>query len=422
MQFKPGRVRRGPAIIASVTLVAVVMTSVPVPLEAQALASAAAVFKKVGPSVGRLVVLDAKGEVSGSATVFVVAANGLVVTNYHCLVDKAEGWAAEKARVELPGRDALDVEGVIAFSADKDWALLKVTATSDLPALRLGDAAKLEKGEPLIAIGYPAGLESRPTNGTFSGWHEEQILHDASTSSGNSGGPLLDAAGNVVGITRGEIRSTSERVALNDLFFAVDIRHVVIALTQKTATLTKLPIVKPSAARTAAGGKADPSTRSFRRGVPGIVWAGAGAVALTAGGLVVAKKAVDSASGGRDIGQFSGTADACGYQTHQFQLSEPTTVTLSVQSASTPAVSFNAYVFVGQCSGAATFTNMSSSGRDKPGCGVLSKVAQLGSCSVLEGGYGFLSMPSLPAGPYTIAVHNPGSERGSYTVSLTRGF
>jgi S1-C subfamily serine protease len=413
MGHEAGRGRRGAATSVVVALVALSVAEAGGPLYAQPLLSAAQVFKKASPSIGRLVLFDAKGQEAGTASAFVVAEDGLVATSYHCLADKKEGFVAHRARVELPGRSAHEVLGVVASDARRDWALLKVGAQG-LPALRLGDAAKLEKGDPVIAIGYPAGLEARPTTGTFSGWHEEQILHDASTSSGNSGGPLLDSAGNVVGITRGELRSTTERVALNDLFFAVDIKPVASALTGATSALTKLPIVPPASVRAAAkAGKSGGGGRAA-------LWVGGilGAGALAAGAVVAGSQATEAMSVNDELGQFAGMAAACSYQTHPFQLRETTTVDVTVQGTSSPLVSLSVYVFVGQCSGQATFANTLRP--NEPSC-EFGRLVQLGACRPLDGG-GFLLLPNLPAGPYTIAVHNPSRNASSYSVVLRKGF
>jgi S1-C subfamily serine protease len=131
------------------------------------------------------------------------------------------------------------IEGVVAFDRTRDWAILK-TAAAGLRPIRLGDASQVEKGEPVIAVGYPVGLDARPTSGSFSGWLEGDILHDASTSSGNSGGPLLDKTGKAIGITRGELKSTTGLV-IHDLFFAVDIKHV--QSTSSSGDLHTPPVV-----------------------------------------------------------------------------------------------------------------------------------------------------------------------------------
>ena len=99
------------------------------------------------------------------------------------------------------------VAKMIGGDAKTDLALLKIDG-GDRPALPFGDSDRLEVGEPVLAIGNPFGLEQTVTSGIVSakerfigaGPYDDFIQTDASVNPGNSGGPLVDARGALVGI------------------------------------------------------------------------------------------------------------------------------------------------------------------------------------------------------------------------------
>jgi serine protease Do len=134
---------------------------------------------------------------------FVVSADGLVVTNNHVV----EG--ATKVRVRLQGRD-YDAE-VKGTDPATDLALLKIDAGRPLIALPLGDSEALRVGEHVMAIGNPLALGSTVTVGVVSAKgrsigltrdasFENFIQTDAAINRGNSGGPLVNLRGEVIGI------------------------------------------------------------------------------------------------------------------------------------------------------------------------------------------------------------------------------
>ena len=151
---------------------------------------------------------------SGTATGtgFVVRADGVVVTNQHVI----EG--AHQITVTLPSDGSEMDAAVLATDAAHDLAVLKVDG-SDLPTVPLGRSADLQLGQQVIALGYALGLEGGPTvtSGIVSSLdrtiqvqdpdalsgartYTDVLQTDAAINPGNSGGPLVDLAGNVVGI------------------------------------------------------------------------------------------------------------------------------------------------------------------------------------------------------------------------------
>jgi serine protease Do len=137
-----------------------------------------------------------KGQGSG----FIVAADGLVLTNAHVVKD------AKDVTVRLADRREYAAK-VLGTDPATDIAVLRIEAKG-LPTVHLGDPKTLQVGDPVLAIGAPYGLEQTATAGIVSAKGRSLpgdaavpfIQTDAAVNPGNSGGPLFDAAGNVVGI------------------------------------------------------------------------------------------------------------------------------------------------------------------------------------------------------------------------------
>src|SRR5437762_1335879 len=131
---------------------------------------------------------------------FVINPDGFIVTNSH-VVD-----GAKDIRVTLADGRELPAT-VLGRDPRTDLVLLKVDAKG-LPVVPLGDSARLEVGESVMAIGNPYGLEQTVTTGIISakgrvigeGPYDDFIQTDASINPGNSGGPLINAQGQAVGI------------------------------------------------------------------------------------------------------------------------------------------------------------------------------------------------------------------------------
>ena len=138
---------------------------------------------------------------SGVGSGVIVDANGLVLTNNHVV----EG--ADEVTVELPdGREFKAKE--IKTDPESDLAVVTLENARDLPVAKLGDSDKLDIGDWVIAIGNPFELETTVSAGIISGKGRELgsirrakfLQTDAAINPGNSGGPLVNLAGEVVGI------------------------------------------------------------------------------------------------------------------------------------------------------------------------------------------------------------------------------
>jgi serine protease Do len=142
---------------------------------------------------------------SGAGAGVIWDADGLVLTNHHVVAGRRR---ERKARVILQDGRTFDAE-VVKRSRSLDLALLRVSGSlAGLPAAPVGDSGKLRIGELVFAIGHPWGRLGAVTAGIVSGLgvmrgpggRARYIQSDVSLAPGNSGGPLLNAQSEVVGI------------------------------------------------------------------------------------------------------------------------------------------------------------------------------------------------------------------------------
>jgi len=136
----------------------------------------------------------------GLGSGFIVSPDGTILTNAH-VVD-----AAEEVIVKLTDKREFKAK-VLGLDTASDVAVLKIDA-SDLPAVRIGSASNTRVGEWVLAIGSPFGFESSASAGIVSafsrslpdGSYVPFIQTDVAVNPGNSGGPLFNMAGEVIGI------------------------------------------------------------------------------------------------------------------------------------------------------------------------------------------------------------------------------
>ena len=142
----------------------------------------------------------------GAGSGFIISADGYIVTNNHVISLDQQG-VADTISVKLADGTEYDAR-LIGRDQDSDIALLKIDATAPLPFVKFGDSGKARAGDWVIAIGNPFGLGGTVTSGIISsinrnagsGAYNHYIQTDAAINSGNSGGPMFDMAGNVIGI------------------------------------------------------------------------------------------------------------------------------------------------------------------------------------------------------------------------------
>ncbi len=135
---------------------------------------------------------------------FILSDDGKILTNFHVVS------GTNQVEVQLTDGSRLKAD-ILVRDRQNDLALIQVKHSKKLPVLKLGDSDRLQVGQKVLAIGNPFGFSGTLTTGIVSSLGrdiptenqqtlEGMIQTDASINSGNSGGPLLDSGGNVVGI------------------------------------------------------------------------------------------------------------------------------------------------------------------------------------------------------------------------------
>ncbi len=171
------------------------------------------IYRRAYKGVVELIVSNSGGAAQSQGSGFVYDSNGDVVTNQHVVA------GAGSISVRFWNGNSYDA-ALVGTDRSTDLAVVKVSApASVLSALALGDSSKLVVGDGVVAIGSPFGLEETVTSGIVSALHRsidapnnftipDSIQTDAAINHGNSGGPLLNAEGRVVGVNA-QIRSES---------------------------------------------------------------------------------------------------------------------------------------------------------------------------------------------------------------------
>ncbi len=139
---------------------------------------------------------------------FIISADGIVVTNNHVISPPDTRAKLESITITLADGTEYEAD-VIGADAASDLAVLKIRANRTFPFVKFGDSAATRVGEWVVAIGNPFGLGGTVTAGIISavyrntgqgGAYDRYLQTDASINRGNSGGPLFDMRGNVIGI------------------------------------------------------------------------------------------------------------------------------------------------------------------------------------------------------------------------------
>ena len=186
------------------------------------------------------------GQVSATASSgsgFILSEDGYIVTNYHVI----EG--AEKLTVKLHSGDEYEAT-VVGYDSTNDVALIKIDATGLTP-VSIGDSDALQVGETVCAIGNPLGeLTNTLTTGAVSALDREvntdgtpinMLQTDCAINAGNSGGPLFDMNGNVIGITTAKYSGST----VESIGFAIPINDVmkIVADLQAYGYVTGKPFM-----------------------------------------------------------------------------------------------------------------------------------------------------------------------------------
>ncbi|MEJ7934629.1 Do family serine endopeptidase [Sphingobium sp. AN558] len=137
---------------------------------------------------------------------FIISADGYIVTNNHVVSAGAEGASVDSITVTLTNREEYPAK-LIGRDPATDLAVLKIQSSKPLPFVKFGDSTRARVGDWVVAIGNPYALSGTVTAGIISavhratgGTYDKFIQTDASINQGNSGGPMFDMRGNVIGI------------------------------------------------------------------------------------------------------------------------------------------------------------------------------------------------------------------------------
>jgi len=177
-----------------------------------------------------LLILDVPAEGTGSGSI--LDQNGHVLTNYHVV----EG--AQEISVTLHDGKSYDAR-LVGYDPPNDVAVLRISAPPDeLVPMDLGDSTRLKVGQIVYAIGNPFGLERTMTTGIISSLNRSLptkgnrtmksiIQIDAALNRGNSGGPLLDTRGRLIGMNTAIASSTGENTGVGFAIPVETVRRVV---------------------------------------------------------------------------------------------------------------------------------------------------------------------------------------------------
>jgi len=168
---------------------------------------------------------------------FIISPDGYVVTNNHLIASASGTGTVDSVTVILSDRREYTAR-IVGRDPASDLALLKVEG-SNLPFVNFGDSTRVRVGDWVLAVGNPYGLGGTVTAGiisalhrgiTGSGAYDRYIQTDASINMGNSGGPMFDMAGNVIGINSALISPTGASVGIGLAIPAEAARPVIESL------------------------------------------------------------------------------------------------------------------------------------------------------------------------------------------------
>ena len=173
---------------------------------------------------------------TATGTGVIITTDGYIVTNAHVIYDSEYGAGLASSISVLLNDDSTYDATVIGYDKDCDLAVLKINA-KDLVAAEFGDSDELKLGQDVIAIGNPLGFElmDTVTSGIVSGMNRQITINDksmtllqtdAAINSGNSGGPLINKNGQVIGINSSKMSASYSETSIEGIGFAIPSNEV----------------------------------------------------------------------------------------------------------------------------------------------------------------------------------------------------
>ena len=173
---------------------------------------------------------------TGTGTGVVITEDGYIVTNAHVIYDSEYGAGlADSIKVLMNDDESYDAE-VVGYDTDCDLAVLKIKADG-LTAAEFGDSDNLLLGESVVAIGNPLGFDlmNTVTSGIVSGLNRNITINDkamnliqtdTAINEGNSGGPLINKKGQIVGINSSKMSASYGSASIEGIGFAIPSNEV----------------------------------------------------------------------------------------------------------------------------------------------------------------------------------------------------
>lgn len=180
-------------------------------------------------------------ELRATGTGIVMSDDGYIITNAHVIYENEEYNCGEAVEVSVVFSDETEHDAkIIAYDTETDLAVLKVNETGLIPA-EFGNSEDLRVGELVIAVGNPLGFDlfGSVTSGIVSAKNRKidineksmtLIQTDAAINSGNSGGPLLNSCGQVIGINSAKMSSSYGSATVEGLGFAIPINDAKVII------------------------------------------------------------------------------------------------------------------------------------------------------------------------------------------------
>lgn len=170
---------------------------------------------------------------TGVGTGIIMSKDGYIVTNAHVIYDDEHGYGeASSVQIQMSDEETTYDARIVAYDKEADIAVLKIDADNLTPA-EFGDSSSCEVGETVVAIGNPLGLQfqNTVTCGIISALDRKVTINDntmtliqtdTAINNGNSGGPLINSSGQVIGINSAKMSSTySGEATVEGIGFAI---------------------------------------------------------------------------------------------------------------------------------------------------------------------------------------------------------